>query len=141
MQRPYEKPLPTIEPDALPFWDSLREHRMRIQRCRACGLWYFPPGDYCRHCLSDDISWEPVIGKATVYSHVTMHRAYAPAYESEIPYNVSLVDLDEGVRLYTNVVQCAPSEVRVGMRVEVVYDDVTAEITLARFRPLRTIVE
>jgi uncharacterized OB-fold protein len=138
MQHSYAKPLPKIEKDSLPYWLSLKEHCMRIQRCRACSLWYFPPGDYCRHCLSEDVVWEPVSGRGTVYSHVTMHRAYEPAYEFEIPYNVSLVDLDEGVRVYTNVVQCAPSDVRVGLRVEVLYEDVTPEITLAKFRPQRS---
>jgi uncharacterized OB-fold protein len=78
-----------------------------------------------------------VSGQGTVYSYVTMHRAYTPAYEGEIPYNVSLVDLDEGVRVWTNVIGCDPSQVRCGMRVEVVYEDVTPEVTLAKFRPIK----
>jgi uncharacterized OB-fold protein len=131
----YAKPLPKLEPDARPYWDSLREHNMRVQRCRACERFYFPPSDYCPRCLSNDVEWAPVSGRGTVYTWVTMHRAYTPAYDQEIPYNVSLVDLEEGVRVWTNVVGCEPSEVYCGMPVEVVYDDVTSETTLAKFRP------
>ena len=85
--------------------------------------------------LAAEVAWTPVSGKGTVYSTVTMHRAYTQAYEGEIPYNLSLVDLDEGVRVWTNVIGIPPAEVKCGLRVEVVYEDVTPEITLAKFRP------
>jgi uncharacterized OB-fold protein len=132
----YSKPLPKIEPEARPYWQYLKEHRLHVQRCARCAVYLFPPGVFCPRCLSAELVWTPVSGRGTVYAWVTMHRAYLPAYEPEVPYNVSLVELDEGVRLWTNVVGCAPSEVRCGMRVEVVYEDVTSEITLAKFRPV-----
>jgi uncharacterized OB-fold protein len=132
---PYTKPLPQMEPEAKPYWEHLKQHQMHIQKCQGCNKFFFPPKEFCPHCLSNEVAWTPVSGKGTVYSTVTMHRAYTPAYEGEIPYNLSLVDLDEGVRVWTNVVGVPPSEVKCGMRVEVVYDDVTPEITLAKFQP------
>ena len=134
---PYARPLPLIEPDAKPYWDYLKQHRMHVQQCQACAAYYFPPSDYCPNCLSDRVEWRPVSGRATVYAWVTMHRAYTPAYEGDVPYNVSLVDLEEGARLWTNVIDCPPDDVRCGLAVEVVYEDVTPEITLAKFRPVQ----
>ena len=133
---PYMKPLPQMEPEAKPYWEYLRQHELRIQRCNACQKYFFPPEVYCPHCLSEDVAWTPVSGKGTVYSWVNFHRAYTPAYEGEIPYNVSLIDLDEGVRLYSNVVGIPAADVKCGLRVEVIYEDVTPEITLAKFRPI-----
>ena len=133
---PYAKPLPQREPEAKPYWEYLKQHQLHIQRCQQCEQFFFPPRDFCPHCLSSEVAWTPVSGRGTVYSWVTMHRAYTPAFESEVPYNVSLVDLDEGVRLFTNVIGCEPSAVRCGMRVRVVYEDVTPEVTLAKFEPL-----
>ncbi|MFI5266915.1 MAG: Zn-ribbon domain-containing OB-fold protein [Chloroflexota bacterium] len=131
----YGKPLPHIDPDAQPYWTSLKEHQMRVQQCQACQRFFFPPSDYCPRCLSGELEWQPVIGHGSVYAAITMHHVYRPAYKEGVPYNISLVDLDEGARLWTNVVGCPPSEVRCGMRVELVYEDVTPEITLAKFRP------
>jgi uncharacterized OB-fold protein len=132
---PYLKPLPQMEPEAKPYWEYLKQHQMHVQKCQGCGKFFFPPKEYCPRCLSHDVAWTPVSGKGTVYSTVTMHRAYTPAFEGEIPYNLSLVDLDEGVRVWTNVIGIPPSEVKCGLKVEVVYEDVTPEITLAKFRP------
>lgn len=134
---PYTKPLPQTEPEAKPYWDYLQKHRLHVQRCQACARFFFPPSDYCPNCLSDRVDWAPVSGRGRVYASVTMHRAYRPAYEAEVPYNVSIVELEEGARVWTNVTGCEPSEVVCGMPVEVVYDDVTPEVTLARFRPVR----
>ena len=74
-------------------------------------------------------------GWGTVYSFTVTHQNQAPGFREELPYVLAIVELDEGVRMMTNVVGCAPDAVRVGMRVEVVFEDVTPEITLAKFRP------
>ena len=96
------------EPEAKPFWANLREHKLTAQRCSSCNkIFGFPPQSHCPHCLSSEYQWVPLSGKGTVYSHIAYHRAWHPAYQDKIPYNVSLVDLDEGGRLVTNVVGCA----------------------------------
>ena len=132
---PYAKPVPKIEPEAAAYWESLKQHAMRVQRCQTCGEWYFPPSTHCPKCLSTDVEWTPVSGRGVVWSSATMHRPYLPAYEAEIPYNLAIVELAEGPKLWTNVVDVPPDRVEIGMAVEVRYDDVTPELTLARFVP------
>ena len=124
------------ELEAKPFWANLREHKLTAQRCKACGKFFtFPPQASCPHCLSSDYEWIAVSGKGKVYSFVTYHRAWHPAYQDKTPYNVSLIDLDEGPRLISNVVGCKHNEVKIGMPVEIVYDD-REEYTLPQFRPV-----
>jgi hypothetical protein len=81
------------------------------------------------------VAWTEVAGTGHVWATATMHRAYRPAYEDDLPYNISLVELDEGPKVWTNVVDVPVGDVRIGMRVSVRYDDVTDEVTLARFTP------
>ena len=124
------------ELEAKPFWANLREHKLTAQRCKACGKFFtFPPQGSCPHCLSSDYEWIAVSGKGKVYSYVTYHRAWHPAYQDKTPYNVSLIDLAEGPRLISNVIGCKHDEVRIGMPVEIVYDD-REEYTLPQFRPV-----
>lgn len=123
------------EVEAKPFWDNLREHKLTAQWCNSCRTYFhFPPQALCAQCLSSDNEWIPVSGRGVVYSFVTYHRAWHPAYQDRIPYNVSLIDLEEGPRLVSNVVDMAPEEVKVGMAVEVVFED-HDEYTLPKFKP------
>jgi uncharacterized OB-fold protein len=125
------------ELEAKPFWANLREHKLTAQRCNACGKFFtFPPQGSCPHCLSPDYDWVALSGKGKVYSFVTYCRAWHPSYQDKIPYNVSLIDLDEGPRLISNVIGCKPDEVKIAMAVEVVYDD-REDYTLPQFRPAR----
>ena len=125
------------ELEAKPFWANLREHKLTAQRCKACGKFFtFPPQGSCPHCLGPDYEWIVLSGRGKVYSFVTYHRAWHPAYQDKTPYNVSLIDLDEGPRLISNVVGCKHDEVRIGMPVEIVYDD-REEYTLPLFRPVK----
>lgn len=124
------------ELEAKPFWANLREHKLTAQRCKACGKFFtFPPQGSCPNCLSPDYDWVPLSGKGKVYSFVSYHRAWHPSYEGKVPYNVSLVDLDEGPRLISNVIDCPPEQVKIGMPVEVVYED-NEDYTLPKFRPV-----
>ena len=135
--RPVRQVRPFLEElEAKPFWANLREHKLTAQRCKACGKFFtFPPQGSCPHCLSSDYDWIAVSGKGKVYSFVTYHRAWHLAYQDKTPYNVSLIDLDEGPRLISNVVGCKHDAVKIGMPVEIVYDD-REEYTLPQFRPL-----
>ena len=126
------------EPEAKPFWAALKEHRLTAQRCSVCKrIFNFPPQAHCPGCLASDYEWVTLSGKGKVYSFVTYHRPWHPAYQDKIPYNVSLVDLDEGARLVSNVVDCLPDDVRIGMAVEVVFEDL-ADYTLPKFRPVKS---
>ena len=132
----YQKPLPIPNEDTKPFWDGLKEHKLRIQKCSQCGQFRFPPRIICPYCMSLESEWVEVEGGATVYAFTVVHRAYTPAYESELPYVVAIVELEEGVRLVTNIVGCKPEQVAIGMRVQLSFEDVTPEFTLHRFRPV-----
>ena len=131
----YRKPLPRIDEESRGYWEALARHELYFQRCRDCGTKRFYPRALCPRCLSSATEWVRASGWGTVYSFTVTHQNQAPGFREELPYVLAIVELDEGVRMMTNVVGCAPDAVRVGMRVEVVFDDVTAEITLPKFRP------
>lgn len=132
----YDKPLPTLTDDNRPFWDSCRAGRLSLQRC-ACGHLRYPISPFCPRCLSGEFTWTPVSGRGTVFSYVVFHQAYHPGFKQDVPYNVALVQLEEGPRMYSNVVGVPNNAVKVGDALEVVFEPVTAEITLPRFRLAR----
>ena len=134
--KPYRKPLPRIDEEARGYWEALARHELYFQRCRDCGTKRFYPRALCPVCLSSATEWVRASGRGVVYSFTVTYQNQAPGFREEVPYVLAIVELDEGVRMMTNVVGCAPDAVRVGMEVEVVFEDVTAEITLAKFRPV-----
>jgi hypothetical protein len=133
----YRKPLPRPNRLSQPFWDGAKQHELRLQRCSDCGEYWFPPSHRCPSCLATAYEWVRASGRGKVWSWIVMWQRYFPAFESELPYNVAYVELEEGPRLMTNVVDCAPEDLRCDLPVEVVFDDVTDEISLPKFRPLR----
>jgi uncharacterized protein len=132
---PYLKPLPTITPLNQPYWDALKRHELIMQRCDGCAKVWYPPSPLCPRCWSRKFPWTPLSGRGHVSSWVVFHQSYFKGFEGEIPYNVAEVELEEGPRLTTNLVGVANDAIHAGMAVEIVYDDVTAELTLAKFRP------
>jgi len=134
-QTAYAKPLPQVSAEMKPFFDAARRHALVVQRCRGCGTHRFPARDLCSRCLSRDVEWVPVSGRGTVLTWAVMHQVYHPGFATDVPYAVVVVELDEGARLVSNLVGCAVGEIRAGMPVEVVFDDVTPEVTLPKFRP------
>ncbi len=132
----YAKPLPQPDPVTQPYWDSLRAHAMKIQRCNDTGKFFFYPRGLSPYTLSSNISWEPVSGRGTIHAFTIVYQQRTPGFAEEVPFVVAMVELEEGVRLMTNIVDVEPhpEQVRIGMPVQIVYDDVTEEITLPRFR-------
>lgn len=135
MRQVYDGPLPAVDPESRPFWEAAKAHRLRLPRCTACGKFHFYPRSFCVHCHHRHIEWADVSGRGTVYSYYVAHRPAHPAFQDRVPYVVALVDLEEGPRMLTNIVDCPPEQVRIGMPVEVVFRDVTEEISLPCFRP------
>ena len=131
----YSKPLPEITPDNKPFWDACKRHELSLQRCQDCGHLRLP-SPICQKCLSMNSGWVSVSGRGKVYTWTTLFQRYNPAFADELPYNVAIVELEEGPRLITNIVGCNNEDLRIGMEVEVVFEDVTEEITLPRFKPV-----
>ena len=131
----YKKPLPVVTALSRPFWEACRRHELIIQRCLRCSTFRFPAAILCPECLSEEGEWERVSGRGKVFSFVVFHRLYHPGFEADLPYTVALVELDEGARLTSNIVGSPPEKVVCEMPVEVVFEDVTPEVTLPKFRP------
>jgi hypothetical protein len=118
-----------------PFWEALRSHRLVLQRCDGCGTHRFVPGEMCAHCYSRRLTWTPVSGRGTVYTHTVVRRAPTPVYQSQAPYVLAEVELAEGPRMTSTLVGVEPEDVRIGMPVVVLFDDVAPDLTLYRFTP------
>lgn len=99
---------------ATPFWESVARQVLVLQYCTACGRYVHYPRARCVHCFSDRLEWRESAGLARVYSYTVVHRSLGQGWE--VPYIVGLVDLDEGVRMMTNIVNVDPADVSVGMR-------------------------
>jgi hypothetical protein len=128
-------PLPRPTPLSRPYWDGCREGVLRVQRCGACGGYVFIPQPVCTHCQADALAWADTSGRGTLYSFTIVHRPPRP--EFQVPYTVAIVELDEGFHLLTNLVECEPAEVRIGMPVEVTFRRMSDAITLPLFRPVQ----
>jgi hypothetical protein len=129
----YVKPLPKPTASSRPYWDAAKRHELMLQRCGSCNAFIYYPRDRCPQCLSDQLTWQPVSGRGKVYSYTVVRRASTRSF-SDKPYVLAIVELDEGVRMTTNV-EAPPEAVKVGMPVAVWFDDVTPERTLVKFKP------
>jgi uncharacterized protein len=134
----YVKPVPQPDPVTAPYWESVKAHAMKIQRCNDTGKYFFYPRGMSPYTLSDNVSWEPVSGRGVIHAFTIVHNQRAPGFADEVPYVVAMIELEEGVRLMSNVIDVEPDpeHVKIGMPVEIVYEDVTDEITLSKFRPV-----
>ncbi|MDO9075479.1 MAG: OB-fold domain-containing protein [Rubrivivax sp.] len=132
--KPYDKPLPTLDDANRPFWTAARQQQLALQHCGDCGEPRYPINHVCPHCLSDRFEWKTISGRGTVHSSIVFHQIYNATFTGDVPYNVSLIQLDEGPRMISNVVGIAPSDVKVGDVVQVVFDPVTPEISIPRFQ-------
>ncbi|HZO81782.1 MAG TPA: Zn-ribbon domain-containing OB-fold protein [Candidatus Binataceae bacterium] len=128
----YRKPLPRPTPTSAPFWAAARRHELTLQRCGNCRKFIYYPRERCPHCFSERLGWERVSGRGKVYSYTVVRRASSRAFDR--PYVLAIVELDEGVRMTTNI-EAPPENVRIGMPVAVCFDDVTPEHTLVKFKP------
>jgi len=134
----YKKPLPVITTEAQEFWDGCKNEELLIQKCSDCGTLRWTPRPMCHECTSMKSGWAKVSGKGTVYSYTIVYHPVHPGFVEEVPYTVVLVDLEEGgVRFLSNLVDCPIEGVKVGMPVEVVFEPVTPEVTLPKFRPAK----
>jgi hypothetical protein len=129
------KPLPKPNPTTQPFWDAAKQHRLLLPRS-ASGEFFFYPRPVDPHTWREGVEWAEASGKGTIYSFTIDRRGSAPAFAADSPYVIAIVQLDEGPRMTSNIVDCPVDSVRVGMRVEAVFDDVNDEITLIKFRPV-----
>ena len=130
-QRRIEPPVTTTSE---PFWDATRQRRLLVQWCIDCGRPIFFPRDVCPRCLGTDLEWRSSPGTGSVYTFTVEHNAQTAGLAA--PYAIALIDLDEGIRMMTNVVGCPPEEIYVGMRVTVTWEALSDGRNLPQFEPV-----
>ncbi len=133
----YTKPLPVIEKWNAPYWQAAKRHEFVAQHCRACGYTHLPPGPACTNCLSADQDWVRLSGRGTIYSYGVYYQCWHEGFAGDIPYNVALISLEEGLQIVSQVIGCDNEELDCGLAVEVSFDDITPEVSLPKFRLLR----
>lgn len=131
----YTRPIPVADEASKPFFDGANEGKLMLVKCSQCGTHRLPGRERCLDCWSTESEWAQASGKGKLYTYGIMHQKYHPAFAEETPYNYALVELDEGPRLVTNIVDCEPDDLKTDMPVEAVFDHVSDEATLIRFRP------
>ena len=134
------KPLPTITPEAKPFWDGAANNKLLMQRCLDCRDFVWTPRPSCFGCGSQRLEWQELSGKGEIYSFTVIRqvvgRAASQAFERDIPYVIAWIDLDEGPRMISNVVGCPVENVKLGMKVSVIFEQQSADIWLPKFKPV-----
>lgn len=123
----------TLTPTNEPYWDALRAGRLDFQRCRQCGNAWLPPREECPRCLNADWAWETSAGRGRVISWVVYHRPPNQDFADRVPYNVAIVELDEGPRLITNLLGTDAVEPRIEAPVELQIEE-EGGLAMARFR-------
>ena len=136
----YEGPLPKPDRDSQAYWEAARRHELVLQQCNDCEKFRFYPRVICPHCMSERFEWRQSSGHGVVYSFTVVHRPPTPFFRDKVPYVVALIDLQEGVRMMSNVVGCDPGDVKIGDHVEVIFEDINEEITLPKFK-LRQVLD
>jgi uncharacterized OB-fold protein len=136
--------LPSTFADAMtqPFWDAAKQDRLVVPRCKDCGTFRLPPMPICYRCQSDASEWVELPGTGTVYTYMVVHHPLHPDLAEVCPYVSGVVELDgtqgEGARMLVNIIDCEPEEIAIGTRVEIVFEHVNEEMSVPRFRPIRS---
>lgn len=132
----YKKPLPLPNSDTKEFWDGAKRHELLLQQCSKCSNYRYPPSPICPNCFSMDFKWEKTAGKGEVYTYTIVRVPLSPEWEPYVPYVLATIKLDEGVRMVATVVDCKPEDVKIGMKVRVVFNDATEQFTIPEFKPV-----
>jgi uncharacterized OB-fold protein len=106
---------PEADDTTRPYWDAAANRRLLIRRCTDCTAPHHYPREFCPHCWSEDVTWERASGRATLYTWSVVHKNDLPPFGSRVPYVAAVVELAEGPRMMTEVVDCAESDLRIGM--------------------------
>ncbi|MCA1025936.1 OB-fold domain-containing protein [Cytobacillus kochii] len=129
------KPLPIIDNDSKFFWEGCEKEKLFIQQCQSCSLHIFYPRILCPHCGEENVTWVEASGEGTIYSYTIARRAGGPAFKEDLPYCVALIDLKEGVRMMTNIIDTDMEAIHCNQQVKVVFQKV-GEMTLPMFTPV-----
>ena len=130
-------PPPLANTTTLPWWEAAAEHRLVAQRCDDCGHTQHPPAPICSECRGEALGWLELPGGGEVYTFTTVHRPVAG--DMQLPFVIAVIALDDanGLRMISNLVEVEPGDIEIGMRVELVWEDMSDELAMPRFRPAR----
>ena len=138
------KPIPVPDEPSVPFFSGALRGELMLLRCGTCGTFQSPTAylgvplrPRCVTCFSGDLGWALSSGRATLYSFAVMHQVYDEAFAADIPYNIAVVETDEGVRLTSQVVDCAGDELEIGMPLEATFERLSDDVAIPKFRPRR----
>ena len=132
------RPLPVADDLSQPFWEAAKQRRLVVQRCRECGYFNHPPRPACEACQSQQLQFEPVSGRGTIYSFTVMHQPNIAGFEDQIPYINILVELEEQPLLFmvSNLPASDLDKIKIGGQVEMSFEEVDPDTTLPQFRPV-----
>jgi len=133
----WKKPLPRISGETRPFWEACRRGELLIQKCNSCEEFQFYPRGICSNCWTTDIAWFKSSGRGTVWTYTVTYQNRTAGFAEEVPYILALVELEEGVKMFTNIVQCNPGDVAIGMPVEVTFVEASDRISVPFFTPAK----
>lgn len=137
MRSEWTRSLPSVSPETQRFWDACRERKLLIQQCRDCKKYQTYYRAFCCHCWSSALDDVVVSGEGTVWAMTVAYQNKTPGWADFVPYVLAAVELREGVKLMTNIINCDPESVRVGTPVKVTFVDATDEVTIPYFEPVQ----
>lgn len=129
-------PVPIPNPESVEFWEGCKREELLIQKCLACGRFRYFPREHCPTCSDQTYEWVQASGMGTLFSWIIVYPPTLPAFQQKVPYPVILVELEEGVRMISNIVDCDNEELRIGMPLQVIFEEVIDGVTLPKFRPV-----
>ena len=133
----YTKPMPRPMNSELsrPFWEATKRHELVMPRCRTCSKIFFYPREQCPNCYSADLDWTQVSGKGRLYTFTVVHQTAHPAFQPEAPHIYAIIQLNEGPRMPSNLIECEIDDAQIDMAVQAVFVDASDEYTLVKFKP------
>jgi uncharacterized OB-fold protein len=126
---------PETDEDDAPYWQSLRDHQAKLQKCPSCKSFRFPPFSTCYNCGTEGGEWTPISGKGKVYTWTVVHHPLDPRLKTEVPFILALIELEEGPRIAGRLVNCDSDQKLFEMPVKARYDDLDNDFTLINFEP------
>ncbi len=133
-----ERPLPApLAPEAKPYWEGLKQEKLMLPKCKDCGKAHFYPRILCPHCHSRNLTWVEASGRGKLYAFEILHRSFNPAVKTPLPYVLAMIELEEGPRMLSNLINIKPDPALIccDMPVQVVYSKLNDNFTLPFFQP------
>lgn len=139
LAKDYRKSLPALTPLSMPFWEGASKHELKMQKCKSCGTFFWYPRAWCVECGSRDYEWVATKGKGKLHSFSIVRQVVqnSSGFETDLPYVLGMVDLEEGPRMIAQIFGMKPDEAKIGEKVFVNFVDVNDMMSIPYFKPLK----